>query len=70
MIPLVDLLSKGLRRAKISHMCGIGGFKRTCKGLFTEFTNQLSKLDPKNPCHAGVLRYRQGTFAGPIIAAT
>ena len=36
---LVDLLSKWLRRAKIPHMGGVGGFKRTCKGLSTEFAN-------------------------------
>ena len=45
---LVDLLSKRLRRAKIPHMGGVGGFKRTCKGLFTEFVNHIPKLDPEN----------------------
>ena len=43
---LVDLLSKWLRRAKIPHMGGVGGFKRTCKWLFTEFAKQLPELDP------------------------
>ena len=31
---LVNLLSKWPRRAKITHMGGIGGFKPTSKGLF------------------------------------
>ena len=39
--PPVNLLSMWLRRAKIPHMGGVGGFKRTCKGLFTELVNQL-----------------------------
>ena len=29
---LANLLSKWLRRAKILHIGGVGGFKRTCKG--------------------------------------
>ena len=49
---LVSLLSKWLRRAKISHMGGVGGFKRTCKELVAEFINQLPKPDPNNPAHA------------------
>ena len=57
---LVNLLSKWLRRAKIPHMGGAGGFKRTCKGLFTDFANQLPELDPGNPAHAAALRFRQG----------
>ena len=56
---LANLLSKWLRRAKISNMGGVGGFKRTCKGPFTDFANQLPELDPNNPSHAAALRYRQ-----------
>ena len=41
-------------------MGGVGGFKRTCQGLFTEFVNQLPELDPNSPAHAADLRYRQG----------
>ena len=54
---LVNLLSKWLHRENIPHMGGVGGFKRTCKGLFTEFANQLPKLDPNNPAHAAALRF-------------
>ena len=55
---LGNLLSKWLRRAKIAHMCHgrRRRFKRTCKGLFTEFANQLPKLDPNNPAHAADIR--------------
>ena len=55
---LVYLLLKRLRRAKITHMGGVGGFKRTCKGLFTGFVNQLPVLDPNNPAYSAALRYR------------
>ena len=41
-------------------MGGVGGFKRTCKGLFTTFANQLPELDPNNLVYAAALRYRQG----------
>ena len=44
--PLANLLSKWLRRAEIPHISGVGSFKRTCKGLFTDFANQLPELDP------------------------
>ena len=46
---LLKLLSTWLRRAKIKHVGGVGGFKHTCKGFFTEFANQLPKLDPNTP---------------------
>ena len=36
---LANLFSKWPHRAKIPHMGGVGGFKRTCKGFFTEFAN-------------------------------
>ena len=49
---LVNLLSKRLRRAKISHMGGAGGFKRTCKELFTEFADKLPELDSGDSAHA------------------
>ena len=68
--PLVNLLSKWLCRAKITHMGGVGGFKHTFKGLFTEFVNQLLKLDPNNPAHAVDLRYRQGIIPGHMPDAT
>ena len=42
---LAKLLSKWLRHAKIPHMGGVGGFKRTCRGLFTKFANQLPEPD-------------------------
>ena len=54
----MNLLLKWLRRAKIRHMGGVDGPKRTCKELFTGFVNQLPKLDPKNPAGAADLRYR------------
>ena len=59
---LANLLSKWLRRAKITHMGGVGGYKHTSKGLFTEFVNQLTKLDPRNPAHTADLLYRQGIY--------
>ena len=43
-------------------MGGVGGYKHTCKGLFTEFVNQLPELDLNNPAHAAVLQYRRGTI--------
>ena len=55
---LVNLLSKLLRRAKIIHMGGVGGYRHTCKGLFAEFINQLPKPDPNNPAYAEDLRFR------------
>ena len=39
-------------------MGGVENYKLTCKGLFTEFANQLPKLNPNNPAHAEDLRYR------------
>ena len=39
-------------------MGGIGGFKLTFKGLFTEFANELPELDPNGPAHAAALRFR------------
>ena len=59
---LANLYSKWLRLAKISHMGGIGGFKRTCKGHFTEFANQLQELGPNSPAHVAALRFRQGAI--------
>ena len=56
---LVNLLSKWLRLTKIPHMGGVGGYKRTCKGIFTEFANQPLELDPNNLAHAADLRFRQ-----------
>ena len=56
----VNLLSKWPRRAKIPHVGGVGGLKRTCKRLLTEFVNQPPELDPTNPAHAAGLRFRQG----------
>ena len=66
----MNLVSKWLRPAKIPHMGGVGGFKRTCKGLFTEFVNQLPELDPDSPAHAADLRYRQGITSGLMLDAT
>ena len=48
-------------------MDGAGGFKRTCKGLFTEFANQLPELDPNNLANAVVLRFRQGAIPDLMI---
>ena len=48
---LANLLSKWLRRAKIPHTGGVGGFKRTCKEFFTDFANQHPELDLNNPAH-------------------
>ena len=42
-------------------MGGTDGYKRTCKGLFSEFTNQLQLPDPNGPADA--LRCRQGITA-------
>ena len=67
---LVNLLSKWLRRAKITHMGGVGGYKRICKGLFTEFANHLPKLDPKSPTYAEDLRFRQGIIPDLLLDVT
>ena len=67
---LVNILSKWLRRAKIQHMGGVGGFKRTCKGLFTGFANQLPELDPNSPAHAADQRYRQGIITDLMAGAS
>ena len=53
---LVILLSKWLRQTKSPYMGGAGGFKRTTKRLFTEFSIQLPELGPDNPAHAEALR--------------
>ena len=45
----------------------VGGFKRTCKGLFTEFANQLPELDSTSPSHAAALRFRQGIILDLMI---
>ena len=66
---LVNLLLKWLRWAKIPHMGGVGGIKRTCKGLFTEFTKQLPELDPDSAVYTGVLRYRKGIIADLMLDA-
>ena len=66
---LANLLSKWLRLAKIPHMGGVGGFKSTCKGLFTEFANELPELDPDSPAHAADLRYLQGIIPGHMLDA-
>ena len=55
--PLANLVSKWHRRAKIPHMGGIGGHKRTCKGLFTESANRLPEPGLNHPAHAGVVRH-------------
>ena len=67
---LVYLLSKWLRRANITHMGGVGGFKHTYKGLFTEFVNHFPKLDPNSPAHVADLRYRQGSIPDLMLDAT
>ena len=54
-------------------MWGVGGFKRICKGLFTEFTNQLPELDPGSSsinAHFEALRYRLGIIPGLMLDAT
>ena len=51
-------------------MGGVGGFKRTCKGLFTGVANRLLELDPDKLAHAGVIRYRQGITPGLMHDAT
>ena len=66
----VNLLSKWLRRAKIRHMGGVGGPKRTCKGLITEFVNQLPKPEPYSPAHAADLLCRQGITPDLMLDAT
>ena len=64
------LLSKWLRRAKIPHMGGVCGFKRTCMGLFTGLINQFPELDLKNPAHAAALRHRKGVVPDLMVYAT
>ena len=64
---LVNLHSKWLRRAKISHMSGVGGFKRTSKGLFTDFANQLPAPDPNSPAHASDLQFLQASSPVPCL---
>ena len=51
-------------------MGDVGGYRHTCKGLFTEFANQLPKLDPSNPAYAEDLRYRQGVIPDLMLGAT
>ena len=51
-------------------MGGVGGFKRNCKELFTEFVNQLPKLDPSNPALAADLRHRKGIIPDLMPDAT
>ena len=67
---LVNLLSKWLRRAKITHMGGVGDYKHTCKGLFTEFIDHLPKLDPNSPTYAEDLRFRQNITRDFLLDAT
>ena len=67
---LVNLLSKWLHRAKITHMGGVGGYKHTCKGLFTEVINHLPKLDPYGPTYAEDLRFRQGITPDLLLDVT
>ena len=67
---LVNLLSKWLRRAQITHMGGVGGYKRTCKGLFTEVLNHLPSLDPNSPTYAEDLRFRQGIIPDLLLDVT
>ena len=50
-------------------MGGVGGYRHTRKGLFTEFANQLPKLDPNNPAHTGDLRHRQGITPDIMLGA-
>ena len=50
-------------------MGGVGGFKRTCEGLFTGFVNQRPELDPTNPAHAAALPFRQGIIPDPVLDA-
>ena len=52
------------------HMGGAGGYRHTCKGLFTGFINQLPKLDPNNPDYAEDMRFRQGTTPDFMLDAT
>ena len=67
---LVNLLSKWLRRAQITHMGGVGGYRHTCKGLFAEFIYQLLKLDPNSPTYAEDLRFRQGIIPDLFLDVT
>ena len=68
--PPTGLLSKWLCRSKIPHMGGVLGYKRTCKGSFTEFAKRLHELGPNGPADAGALRYREGITAGLMTDAT
>ena len=64
---LVKMLLRWYRRANIPHMGGVGGFNRTCKGLFTKFVNNLPELDPNSPTHTAALRFRQGIIPDLMI---
>ena len=57
---LANLLKEWLLQAKIPHTGGVGSYKRTCKGLFTDLADQLPELNPNKPAHATALRHRQG----------
>ena len=51
-------------------MGGVGDYKHTCKGLFTEFTNYLPKLEPNSSTYAEDLRFRQGTIPDFLLGVT
>ena len=51
-------------------MGGVGGYKHTCEGLFTEFINHLPKLDPNSPTYAGDLRFREGIIPDFLLDVT
>ena len=48
-------------------MDGVGGNKRTCKGLFTEYANRINPPAPNGPDCAVALRYRQGIIAELMV---
>ena len=48
-------------------MGGVSGYKRTRKGRFTEFANQLPEPDPDSPSNAAALRYQQGINHDPVL---
>ena len=48
----------------------LGGVKRTCRKLFTEFATQLPELDPGSPAHVKVLGHRDRTIPGLMLDAT
>ena len=50
-------------------MGGVGGYKCTCKGPFTEFANRLPELNPDSTSDAEFLRYRQGIITDLMIDA-